>query len=143
MIRSFNNPTKITRNNFCRILQTLASYIFETSQRRHVTDILFEKCSIHLKDITQKTCLSRCFWDVLMKSKKRHLFEMYLRRVKEVLRGLWYISLNRDLIEISQRHLMPARSNFKTNKTNLKITFFFVIVLINHNHSGNLRTSHV
>ena len=29
------------------------------------------------------------------------------------LRGLWDVSLNGDLIEISQRHLMPAMSEFR------------------------------
>ena len=47
-------------------------------------------------------------------TKKTSFFDMYLRRHKEVisfemfLRGVWDVSLIGDLIEISQRHLMPA-----------------------------------
>ena len=75
----------------------LARDVFETSQRRHGKDIFFEICPRRLKDVTQKASFLKCFWDVL----KAISFEMSLR-------GLWDISFNGDLIEISQGHLMPA-----------------------------------
>ena len=88
---------------------------------------------ITLHKITN-TC-ERCFWDVSEASHKRHLFWDMLetswgRHTRHVflnlfetssyschkkvisfemfLRGLWDVSLNGGLIEISQRHLMPA-----------------------------------
>ena len=78
-----------------------------------------EMCLRRLKDVTKKTLFLRCIWDVLKTSQKDSFFEMYLRCLKDVtketsllrcffLRGLWHASLNGDLIETSQRHLMPA-----------------------------------
>ena len=85
---------------------------------------------------TKHTC-ERCFWDVLktsLKKKKDIFFDMYLRYLKDVtkktsfemfLRGLWNISLNGDLIEISQRHLMPAGYVF--NLKPKRITYHFTL----------------
>ena len=70
-------------------LKILARDDFETSQRRHGKDIFFETYLWRLKDIT----------------KKNTFFEMFLG-------GLWDISLNGDLIEISQRHLIPAGNKY-------------------------------
>ena len=50
---------------------------------------------------TKNTC-ERCFWDVSETSQKKDIF------LEMLLRGPWDISLNGDLVEISQRQLMPA-----------------------------------
>ena len=60
--------------------QILTRDVFDICQRRHGKDIFFKICLRCLKDIT---------------------FEMFLR-------GLWDVSLNGDLTEIPQRHLMSA-----------------------------------
>ena len=49
-----------------------------------------------------ETSFLRCISRVLKTSQKRHLFEMFFR-------GIWDFSLNGDLFETSQRHLIPAR----------------------------------
>ena len=78
-----------------------ASYVFETSQRRHGKDIFFEMFLRRLKGVTKKTSFLRCIWDVSRTSQKVISFEMFAR-------GHWDVSLNGDLIEISQRHFLPA-----------------------------------
>ena len=102
-----------------------------------------------LKDVTQKTSFLRCFWDVLMTSEKRDLFDMYLRYLKDVtkktsfemfLKGLWNISLNGDLIEISQRHLMAAGYVFNLKAKVIHLSFRFVQIiwknmLLAHNYA--------
>ena len=111
----YGNHTK----PFCRVFLKNHRYTRE----------MFLRC---LRDVTEKTSFSRHVWDVLKASYKRRLFwdvsetsyryhkkdiffEMYLRRLKDVskksslLRCFWEVFLNRNLIEISQRHLMPAR----------------------------------
>ena len=72
-----------------------------------------------LRDVLEKTSFLRYdVRDILKTSQKRHLswdvFETFYKRHKKVisfetfLRDLWDISINEDLIEISQRHFMPA-----------------------------------
>ena len=77
--------------------------MLEASSRRHTNDIIFEVFLRRLNDITKKTS----FWDVFETSwrclQKVISFEMFLR-------SLLGVSLNGDLIEISQTHLMPAGS---------------------------------
>ena len=100
---------------------------------------------------TKHTC-ERCFWDVLktsLKKKKDIFFDMYLRYLKDVtkktsfemfLRGLWNISLNGDLIEISQRHLMAAGYVFNLKAKVIHLSFCFVQIiwknmLLAHNYA--------
>ena len=113
-IRYRNNPTEITRNHFYDVFLWR---IFD--KPKILTRDFFETSWRHGKDI-----FLRYFWDVLKLSHKRQIFwnileffEMYLRRLKDItkktslLRCFWEVSeksLNGDLIEISQRHLMPA-----------------------------------
>ena len=66
-------------------VQILARDTFETCRRRHRIDIFFEMLLRRLKDVTKK------------------VISFYL-----FLRGFWDVCLNGDLIEISQRHLIPA-----------------------------------
>ena len=73
-------------------LKILVRDFFETSQRRHRKDIFFEICSRCLKNVTQKTSFSRCFWDVLKTSQKDIFLEMYLKRLKEKSHLLWDVS---------------------------------------------------
>ena len=92
--------------------------MFKTPERRHLKNIFSEMYLKRLKELTKKTSFLRCIWDVLKRSQKRHLFldvfETPSRRLKKVvsfemfLRGLWDVSLNGDLFETSQRHLLPA-----------------------------------
>ena len=71
--------------------------VSETSQ-----DILFETCSRRLKDVTQNTSFFEMLLRRLKDVKKKNIsFEMFLR-------SLWNISFNGDLIETSQRQLVPA-----------------------------------
>ena len=108
-IRYCNNPTEITRNYFCGVFWKITNTfekcfwdVSETSRKK----IFFEICSRSLKHVTQKIYFLKCIWDVLKTSQKSHLF-------RDVLRGPWDVSLNEDLIEISQRHLMSAGKAFK------------------------------
>ena len=54
-----------------------------------------------LKEVTKKTPFLRCIWDALKTFQKRRLFW-------DGSECLWDVSLNGDLSEILQRHLMPA-----------------------------------
>ena len=65
-------------------------------------DVFFEMFLSVLKDVTKKTSFLRCIFAMYFcrRHNKVVSFEMFLR-------GLWDASLNGDLIEISQRHLMP------------------------------------
>ena len=74
---------------------------WERCFQRPLKEVTQKICSSPLKDVTQKASFLRCFWEVLKTSQKDISFEMFLK-------SLWDISLNGDLIEISQRHLMPA-----------------------------------
>ena len=56
------------------IVTNTSRYIFETYQRRHRINIFFEICFRRPRDVTWKTPLLRCLWDVLKRSQKRHLF---------------------------------------------------------------------
>ena len=115
-IRSCNNPAEITRNYFCGVFLKNHKYLWEMFLRR-------------LRDVTEKKSFSRHARDVLKTSHKRHLFwdafETSLRHHTKFisfgmfLSGLWDVSLNGDLIEISQRHLMTAETILlvKTRKT--------------------------
>ena len=64
--------------------------------RRHRIDIFFEIGFSYFKDITWKTYFLRCISDVLKTSEKN------------TVRVFWDVSVNGNLIEISQRHLMAA-----------------------------------
>ena len=98
----------------------LARDVFETSQRRHGKDIFlryawdvlktshnifFEMFLRRLKDVTKKTSFLRRIWAVLKTSQKKYLFWDVSGR------SLRYLSQWR-LVEISQRHLMPAGNKY-------------------------------
>ena len=70
-IRYYNNPKEIAQNYFCGVF--LKNYKY-----------LREMFLIHLRVIIEKTSFLRYARDVLKTSQKRHLFEMYLRRLKDV-----------------------------------------------------------
>ena len=86
-------------------LKILARDEFETSQRRHGKDIFFEMFLRRLKDVTKKTSFLRRIWAVLKTSPKKYLFWDVSGR------SLRYLSQWR-LVEISQRHLMPAGNKY-------------------------------
>ena len=71
------------------------------SQRRHIVDIIFWD----VFDVLKVSHKKHLFWDVFESYLRCHTnvisFEMFLR-------GHWDVFLNGDLIEISQRHLMPT-----------------------------------
>ena len=52
----------------------LSRYIFETYQRRHRINTLFEICFRSRKDVAWKTSFLKCIWDFLKTSQKRRLF---------------------------------------------------------------------
>ena len=95
-------------------LRRLRDVTEKTSFLRHVWDVLKTSykrrlfwdasetsCRRRKKDMYIKKDFLICIWDVLKTSQKVVSFEMFLR-------GLRDVSLNWDLFEISQRHLMPA-----------------------------------
>ena len=60
-IRYCDDPTEITRNNFCDVFLKNKKYLREMFLRR-------------LRDVSEKTSFLRCFWDVFKTSQRRHLF---------------------------------------------------------------------
>ena len=79
----YGNHTK----SFCGVFLKNCKYSWEI-----FWDMFFEICSRCLKNVTQKTSFSRCFWDALETSQKDIFLEMYLKRLKEKSHLLWDVS---------------------------------------------------
>ena len=127
--------------------------VFETSQRRHIKDTFLEMYWRGILNASKKTSFLRYIWDVSKMSYERRLFwdifEMSQRRLKKgvffemSLRCLWDVSLNGDLIEISQRRVMPLGNYFNfpcvfSSIYEFKSTSFFILAIYNPGDSYKL-----
>ena len=56
--------------------------IFETSYRRHTKEVFFETDLRRIKDVTKKSSLLRCFWEV---SEMSLSMEIWLRSLRDIL----------------------------------------------------------